>query len=132
MFKTGEYKDLGTKGLWNTIKGFLNNGGEKAASSGTSYVNAAKQAVNAVKTTLVDTATETGTALKNILTTANNNITKQVVSSGNGIINAFTNIWNTIKGGAQSLFGGSGEGGGIVSTVVNGFKAVGNLNVYRI
>lgn len=124
--KTGEYKDLGTKGLWNTIKGFLNNGGEKAASSGTSYVNAAKQAVNAVKTTLVDTATETGTALKNILTTANNNITKQVVSSGNGIINAFTNIWNTIKGGAQSLFGGSGEGGGIVSTVVNGFKAVGN------
>lgn len=126
MFKIGEYKDLGTKGLWNTIKGFLNNGGEKAASSGTSYVNAAKQAVNAVKTTLVDTATETGTALKNILTTANNNITKQVVSSGNGIINAFTNIWNTIKGGAQSLFGGSGEGGGIVSTVVNGFKAVGN------
>lgn len=126
MFKTGEYKDLGTKGLWNTIKGFLNNGGEKAASSGTSYVNAAKQAVNAVKTTLVDTATETGTALKNILTTANNNITKQVVSSGNGIINAFTNIWNTIKGGVQSLFGGSGEGGGIVSTVVNGFKAVGN------
>lgn len=126
MFKTGEYKDLGTKGLWNTIKGFLNNGGEKAANSGTSYVNAAKQAVNAVKTTLVDTATETGTALKNILTTANNNITKQVVSSGNGIINAFTNIWNTIKGGAQSLFGGSGEGGGIVSTVVNGFKAVGN------
>lgn len=126
MFKTGEYKDLGTKGLWNTIKGFLNNGGEKAASSGTSYANAAKQAVNAVKTTLVDTATETGTALKNILTTANNNITKQVVSSGNGIINAFTNIWNTIKGGAQSLFGGSGEGGGIVSTVVNGFKAVGN------
>lgn len=126
MFKTGEYKDFGTKGLWNTIKGFLNNGGEKAASSGTSYVNAAKQAVNAVKTTLVDTATETGTALKNILTTANNNITKQVVSSGNGIINAFTNIWNTIKGGAQSLFGGSGEGGGIVSTVVNGFKAVGN------
>lgn len=126
MFKTGEYKDLGTKGLWNTIKGFFNKGGEKAASSGTSYVNAAKQAVNAVKTTLVDTATETGTALKNILTTANNNITKQVVSSGNGIINAFTNIWNTIKGGAQSLFGGSGEGGGIVSTVVNGFKAVGN------
>lgn len=103
MFKTGEYKDLGTKGLWNTIKGFFNKGGEKAASSGTSYVNAAKQAVNAVKTTLVDTATETGTALKNILTTANNNITKQVVSSGNGIINAFTNIWNTIKGGAQSL-----------------------------
>lgn len=86
MFKTGEYKDLGTKGLWNTIKGFLNNGGEKAASSGTSYVNAAKQAVNAVKTTLVDTTTETGTALKNILTTANNNITKQVVSSGNGIM----------------------------------------------
>mgnify|MGYP000924271471 CR=1 FL=1 len=126
MLKTGEYKDLGIKGLWDTIKGFLNNGGEKAASSGTSYVNAAKQAVNAVKTTLVDTATETGTALKNILTTANNNITKQVVSSGNGIINAFTNIWNTIKGGAQSLFGGSGEGGGIVSTVVNGFKAVGN------
>ena len=126
MLKTGEYKDFGIKGLWDTIKGFLNNGGEKAASSGTSYVNAAKQAVNAVKTTLVDTATETGTALKNILTTANNNITKQVVSSGNGIINAFTNIWNTIKGGAQSLFGGSGEGGGIVSTVVNGFKAVGN------
>ena len=126
MFKTGEYKDLGTKGLWNTIKGFLNNGGEKAASSGTSYVNAAKQAVNAVKTTLVDTATETGTALKNILTTANNNITKQVVSSGNGIINAFTNIWNTIKGGAQSLFNGSGSGGGIISTFVNGFKAIGN------
>lgn len=126
MLKTGEYKDLGTKGLWNTIKGFLNKGGAKAASSSTSYVNAAKQAVNAVKTTLVDTATETGTALKNTLTTANNNITKQVVSSGNEIINAFTNIWDTIKGGAQSLFGGSGESGGIVSTVVNGFKAVGN------
>lgn len=26
MFKTGEYKDLGTKGLWDTIKGFFNNG----------------------------------------------------------------------------------------------------------
>lgn len=121
--KTGEYKDLGTKGLWNTIKGFFNKGGEEAASSGTSYVNAAKQSANAVKTTLVDTATETGTALKNTLTTANNNITKQVVSSGNGIINAFTNIWNSIKAGAQNTFNGSG--GGIVSTVVNGFKTIG-------
>ena len=121
--KTGEYKDLGTKGLWNTIKGFFNKGGEEAASSGTSYVNAAKQAANAVKTTLVDTATETGTALKNTLTTANNNITKQVVSSGNGIINAFTNIWNSIKAGAQNTFNGSG--GGIVSTVIDGFKTIG-------
>lgn len=122
--KTGEYKDLGTKGLWNTIKGFLNKGGEEATSSGTSYVNVAKQIDNAVKTTLVDTATETGTALKNTLTTANNNITKQVVSSGNGIINAFTNIWSTIKTGAQEAF--SGSGGGIVSTVIDGFKTIGN------
>lgn len=121
--KTGEYKDLGTTGLWNTIKGFFNKGGEEAASSGTSYVNAAKQSANAVKTTLVDTATETGTALKNTLTTANNNITKQVVSSGNGIINAFTNIWNSIKAGAQNTFNGSG--GGIVSTVIDGFKTIG-------
>ena len=123
--KTGEYKDLGTKGLWNTIKGFFNKGGEEAASSGTSYVNAAKQAANAVKNTLVDTATETGTALKNTLTTANNNITKQVVSSGNGIINAFTNIWEAIKTSAQGLFDGSGSGGGIISTVVDGFKTIG-------
>ena len=123
MFKTGEYKDLGTKGLWNTIKGFFNNGGEEVTSSGTSYVNAAKQAANAVKTTLVDSATKTGTALKNTLTTANNNITKQVVSSGNGIINAFTNIWSTIKTGAQETF--SGSGGGIISTVVKGFKTIG-------
>ena len=123
MLKTGEYKDLGTKGLWNTIKGFFNNGGEEVTSSGTSYVNAAKQAANAVKTTLVDSATKTGTALKNTLTTANNNITKQVVSSGNGIINAFTNIWSTIKTGAQETF--SGSGGGIISTVVKGFKTIG-------
>ena len=123
MLKTGEYKDLGTKGLWNTIKGFFNKGGEEAASSGTSYVNAANQSANAVKTTLVDTAIETGTALKNTLTTANNNITKQVVSSGNGIINAFTNIWNSIKAGAQNTFNGSG--GGIVSTVIDGFKTIG-------
>ena len=123
MLKTGEYKDLGTKGLWNTIKGFFNKGVEEAASSGTSYVNAAKQSANAVKTTLVDTAIETGTALKNTLTTANNNITKQVVSSGNGIINAFTNIWNSIKAGAQNTFNGSG--GGIVSTVIDGFKTIG-------
>lgn len=29
--KTGKYEDLGTKGLWNTIKGFFNKGGEEAA-----------------------------------------------------------------------------------------------------
>lgn len=50
----------------------------------------------------------------------------QIKTSGNSLIETFGGIWNTIKTGAQSLFNGSGEGGGIVSTVVNGFKAVGN------
>lgn len=95
--KTGEYKDLGTKGLWNTIKGFFNKGGEEATG-------------------------ESANVVKNFF----NVLRSKVQTSGNGLVETFNGIWNTIKAGAQSLFKGSGEGGGIVSTVVNGFKAVGN------
>lgn len=97
MFKYGEYKDLGIKGLWNTIKGFFNKGGEEATS-------------------------ESANVIENFFNVLNN----KVQSSGNGLVETFGDIWEKIKLGAQSLFSGSGEGGGIVSTVVNGFKAIGN------
>lgn len=97
MFKTGEYKDLGTKGLWNTIKGFFNKGGEEATG-------------------------ESANVVENFF----NVLRSKVQTSGNGLVETFSGIWKKIKAGAQSLFNGSGEGGGIVSTVVDGFKAVGN------
>lgn len=97
MLKTGEYKDLGTKGLWDTIKGFFNKGGEEATG-------------------------ESANVVENFF----NVLRSKVQTSGNGLVETFSGIWKKIKAGAQSLFGGSGEGGGIVSTVVNGFKAVGN------
>lgn len=95
--KTGEYKDLGTKGLWNTIKGFFNKGGEEATG-------------------------ESANVVENFF----NVLRSKVQTSGNGLVETFSGIWDRIKGGAQSLFNGSGEGGGIVSTVVDGFKTVGN------
>lgn len=95
--KTGEYKDLGTKGLWNTIKGFFNKGGEEATG-------------------------ESANVVENFF----NVLRSKVQTSGNGLVETFSGIWKKIKAGAQSLFNGSGEGGGIVSTVVDGFKAVGN------
>lgn len=94
--KTGKYEDLGTKGLWNTIKGFFNNGGEEAT-------------VESGKT--VETFFE---VLKN-----------KVQTSGSGLIDKFKGIWEAIKAGAQNTFGNSGSGGGIVSTVIDGFKAIG-------
>ena len=119
MLKTGEYKDLGTKGLWNTIKGFFNNG--KSGNVNKSFkdtFDAAKKAFNAGKKQLTDTAT---TGANDVI----NAIINQIKTSGNGLIETFSGIWEKIKGGAQSLFSGSGEGGGIVSTVVNGFKTIG-------
>lgn len=118
MFKTGEYKDLGTKGLWNTIKGFFNKGKSENVSFKDTF-DAAKKAFNAGKKQLTDTAT-TGT--NDVI----NAMINQIKTSGNGLVETFSGIWKRIKGGAQSLFSGSGEGGGIVSTVVDGFKAVGN------
>jgi hypothetical protein len=97
MFKTGEYKDLGTKGLWDTIKGFFNKGGEEATG-------------------------ESANVVENFF----NVLRSKVQTSGNGLIKTFSGIWEKIKGGAQSLFNGSGSGGGIISTFVNGFKAIGN------
>lgn len=97
MFKTGEYKDLGTKGLWNTIKGFFNKGGEEATG-------------------------ESANVVENFF----NVLRSKVQTSGNGLIETFGGIWDKIKVGAQSLFRGSGSGGGIISTFVNGFKAIGN------
>lgn len=97
MLKTGEYKDLGIKGLWNTIKGFFNKGGEEATG-------------------------ESANVVENFF----NVLRSKVQTSGNGLVETFSGIWGKIKAGAQSLFNGSGEGGGIVSTVVNGFKAIGN------
>lgn len=93
--KTGEYKDLGTKGLWNTIKGFFNKGGEEATG-------------------------ESANVVENFFNVLRN----KVQTSGNGLIKTFSGIWDKIKVGAQNLF--SGSGGGIISTVVNGFKAIGN------
>lgn len=95
--KTGEYKDLGTKGLWNTIKGFFNKGGEEATG-------------------------ESANVVENFF----NVLRSKAQTSGNRLVETFSGIWGKIKAGAQSLFNGSREGGGIVSTVVNGFKAIGN------
>lgn len=118
--KTGEYKDLGTKGLWDTIKGFFGKGkSENVNKSFKDTFDAAKKAFNAGKKQLTDTAT-TGT--NDVI----NAMINQIKTSGNGLVETFGGIWEKIKGGAQSLFNGSGEGGGIVSTVVDGFKAVGN------
>lgn len=97
MLKTGEYKDLGTKGLWNTIKGFFNKGGEEATG-------------------------ESANVVENFF----NVLRSKVQTSGNGLIKTFSGIWEKIKGGAKSLFNGSGSGGGIISTFVNGFNAIGN------
>lgn len=99
--KTSEYKDLGTKGLWNTIKGFFNKGGEEATC-------------------------ESANVVENFF----NVLRSKVQTSGNGLVETFSGIWERIKSGAQSLFNGSGEGGGIVSTVVDGFKTIGNKQCY--
>lgn len=120
MFKTGEYKDLGTKGLWDTIKGFFNK--EKSENVNKSFkdtFNAAKKAFNAGKKQLTDTATTGATDVINAMI-------NQIKTSGNGLVETFGGIWDKIKVGAQSLFRGSGSGGGIISTFVNGFKAIGN------
>lgn len=120
MFKTGEYKDLGTKGLWDTIKGFFNKGkSENVNKSFKDTFNAAKKAFNAGKKQLTDTATTGATDVINAMI-------NQIKTSGNGLIETFGGIWDKIKVGAQSLFRGSGSGGGIISTFVNGFKAIGN------
>lgn len=121
MFKTGEYKDLGTKGLWNTIKGFFNKGkSENVNKSFKDTFNAAKKAFNAGKKQLTDTATTGATDVINAMI-------NQIKTSGNGLIETFGGIWDKIKVGAQSLFRGSGSGGGIISTFVNGFKAICNV-----
>ena len=115
--QTGKYQDKGTTGLWNTIKGFFNKGKSENVNKDT--FNAAKKAFNAGKKQLTDTAI-TGT------TDVINAMINQIKTSGNGLVETFGGIWEKIKLGAQSLFNGSSEGGGIVSTVVNGFKAIGN------
>ncbi len=117
--KTGEYKDLGTKGLWDTIKGFFDKGkSENVNKSFKETFDAAKKAFNAGKKQLTDAAT-TGT--NDVI----NAMINQIKTSGNGLVETFGGIWNTIKNGAQNLFRGSGEGGGIVSTVIDGFKTIG-------
>ena len=93
--KTGEYKDLGTKGLWDTIKGFFNKGGKEAA-------------------------TESGKTVETFFEVLKN----KVQTSGNGLIEKFSGIWKAIKAGAHETF--SGSGGGIVSSVIDGFKAIGD------
>lgn len=121
MLKTGEYKDLGIKGLWDTIKGFFNKGkSENVNKSFKDTFNAAKKAFNAGKKQLTDTATTGATDVINAMI-------NQIKTSGNGLIETFGGIWDKIKVGAQSLFRGSGSGGGIISTFVNGFKAIGNV-----
>lgn len=92
--KTGEYKDLGTKGLWNTIKGFFNKGGEEAAA-------------------------ESGKTVETFF----EKLSSKVQTSGNGLIEKVGGVWKAIKAGAHETF--SGSGGGIVSTVVDGFKTIG-------
>lgn len=118
--QTGEYQDKGTTGLWNTIKGFFNKGkSENVNKSFKDTFDAAKKAFNAGKKQLTDTATTGATDVIHAMI-------NQIKTSGNGLVETFGDIWKKIKAGAQSLFSGSGEGGGIVSTVVNGFKAIGN------
>lgn len=92
--KTSEYKDLGTKGLWNTIKGFFNKGGEEAAA-------------------------ESGKTVETFF----EKLSSKVQTSGNGLIEKVGGVWKAIKAGAHETF--SGSGGGIVSTVIDGFKAIG-------
>lgn len=92
--KTGEYKDLGTKGLWDTIKGFFNKGGEEAAA-------------------------ESGKTVETFF----EKLSSKVQTSGNGLIEKVGGVWKAIKAGAHETF--SGSGGGIVSTVIDGFKAIG-------
>lgn len=92
--KTGEYKDLGTKGLWNTIKGFFNKGGKEAATESEKTVE-----------------------------TFFEKLSSKVQTSGNGLIEKVGGVWKAIKAGAHETF--SGSGGGIVSTVIDGFKAIG-------
>lgn len=92
--KTGKYKDLGTKGLWNTIKGFFNKGGEEAAA-------------------------ESGKTVETFF----EKLSSKVQTSGNGLIEKVGGVWKAIKAGAHETF--SGSGGGIVSTVVDGFKTIG-------
>lgn len=92
--KTGKYEDLGTKGLWNTIKGFFNKGGEEAATESEKTVE-----------------------------TFFEKLSSKVQTSGNGLIEKVSGVWKAIKAGAHEAF--SGSGGGIVSTVIDGFKAIG-------
>ncbi len=92
--KTGKYEDLGTKGLWNTIKGFFNKGGEEAAA-------------------------ESGKTVETFF----EKLSSKVQTSGNGLIEKVGGVWKAIKAGAHETF--SGSGGGIVSTVIDGFKAIG-------
>lgn len=92
--KTGKYEDLGTKGLWNTIKGFFNKGGEEAAA-------------------------ESGKTVETFF----EKLSSKVQTSGNGLIEKVSGVWKAIKAGAHETF--SGSGGGIVSTVIDGFKAIG-------
>lgn len=92
--KTGKYEDLGTKGLWNTIKGFFNKGGEEAATESEKTVE-----------------------------TFFEKLSSKVQTSGNGLIEKVSGVWKAIKAGAHETF--SGSGGGIVSTVIDGFKAIG-------
>lgn len=47
------------------------------------------------------------------------------VSSTGGIVGAFESAWNTIKLGAKSAFGGTGNG--ILATVSNGVKGIGSV-----
>ena len=93
--KTGKYEDLGTKGLWNTIKGFFNKGGEEAAA-------------------------ESGKTVETFF----EKLSSKVQTSGNGLIEKVGGVWKAIKAGAHETF--SGSGGGIVSTVIDGFKTIGN------
>ena len=94
--KTGEYKDQGLSGLWNTIKGFFSKGGAEATN-------------------------ESANVVENFFNVLNS----KVQTSGNSLVKTFGGIWEKIKAGAKNLFDGSGEGGGIVSTFVNGFKTIG-------
>lgn len=93
--QTGEYQDKGTKGLWNTIKGFFNKGGEEAAA-------------------------ESGKTVETFF----EKLSSKVQTSGSGLVKKFKGIWEAIKSGAHDIFSGSGNG--IVSTVVKGFKTIGD------
>ena len=97
MLKNGTYKDQGLSGLWNTVKGFFNKGGTEATN-------------------------ESANVVENFF----NVLKSKAQTSGNGLVETFKGIWDSIKLGAQKLFSGSGEGGGLISTFVNGFKAIGN------